>query len=64
MEKYTFNKDNIFRVEIIDKNQDNNIRNIDKNIKNTTLFKVKKSNQKNKNEIISNNIINIKIGRS
>jgi hypothetical protein len=54
MKNQAFNKTNIFKVEIADRKPQNNTMDIDKNINKASLFKIKKTNEKNKNKIISN----------
>lgn len=54
MKKEAFNKANFFKIEIVDRKPQNNILNINKNINKESLFKIKKTNEKNKNKIISN----------
>lgn len=55
MAKKESNKTNIFRIEIFERNPNKNIMDKSKNIKNAPpLFKIKKTNENNKNEIILN----------
>jgi len=52
MERKESNKTNIFRIEIFERKPLNNRIDKSKSIKNAPLFKIKKTNENNKNEII------------
>ena len=46
MKKEAFNKTNIFKIEIVDKNPHNNIMDTNKNISKAILFKLKRPMKK------------------